>query len=105
MAPAIGDGVGPDVAPSPAIEPLHANVLQDRALKGNARRGIERIYDPPALRGVQGDRYGGIITSAGVMSLTSAPQRTSPVRRGVCILDRMLGQPLEAPRGPNVCGG
>ena len=85
------------VAPSPAIEALHANVLQDRALTGKARRGIERIYDPPALRGVQGDRYGGIITSAGVMSLTSAPQRTSPVRRGVWILDRMLGQPLEAP--------
>ena len=85
------------VAPSPAIEALHANVLQDRALTGKARRGIERIYDPPALRGVQGERYGGIITSAGVMSLTSAPQRTSPVRRGVWILDRMLGQPLEAP--------
>ena len=82
---------------SPQIKPLHANVLNDRALKGNARRGIERIYDPPTVRGVQSDRYGGLITSAGVMSLTSAPQRTSPVRRGVWILDRLLGQPLEAP--------
>ncbi|MDB4532685.1 DUF1592 domain-containing protein [bacterium] len=82
---------------SPQIKPLHANVLNDRALTGNARRGIERIYDPPTLRGVQSDRYGGVITSAGVMSLTSAPQRTSPVRRGVWILDRLLGQSLEAP--------
>ena len=81
----------------PEINSQHANVLQGRALTGNARRGIEQIYDPPVVRGVQSERFGGVITSAGVMSLTSAPQRTSPVRRGVWILDRLLGQPLEAP--------
>ena len=82
---------------SPEINSQHANVLQVRALTGNARRGIEQIYDPPVVRGVQSERFGGVITSAGVMSLTSAPQRTSPVRRGVWILDRLLGQQLEAP--------
>ena len=81
----------------PEINSQHANVLQGRTLTGNARRGIEQIYDPPVVRGVQSERFGGVITSAGVMSLTSAPQRTSPVRRGVWILDRLLGQPLEAP--------
>ena len=81
----------------PEIISQHANVLQGRALTGHARRGIEQIYDPPVVRGVQSERFGGVITSAGVMSLTSAPQRTSPVRRGVWILDRLLGQPLEAP--------
>ncbi len=81
----------------PEINSLHANVLQGRALTGSARRGIEQIYDPPVVRGVQSQRFGGVITSAGVMSLTSAPERTSPVRRGVWILDRLLGQKLEAP--------
>jgi len=81
----------------PPLKSVHADVLGDRRLTGKARRGIERIYDPPVLRGLKGERYGGIITSAAVMSLTSAPQRTSPVRRGVWMLDRMLGQPLEAP--------
>jgi hypothetical protein len=84
-------------AKPPEINSQHANVLQRRSLTGNARRGIEQIYDPPVVRGVQSERFGGVITSAGVMSLTSAPQRTSPVRRGVWILDRLLGQPLEAP--------
>lgn len=82
---------------APQIESLHENILQSRALTGQARRGIERIYDPPSIRGIQSDRYGGIITSAAVMSLTSAPQRTSPVRRGVWVLDRILGHKLEAP--------
>jgi len=81
----------------PPLKAVHADVLADRRLTGKARRGIERIYDPPVLRGLQGERYGGIITSAAVMSLTSAPQRTSPVRRGVWLLDRILGQKLEAP--------
>lgn len=84
-------------AKPPEINSQHANVLQRRSLTGNERRGIEQIYDPPVVRGVQSERFGGVITSAGVMSLTSAPQRTSPVRRGVWILDRLLGQPLEAP--------
>ncbi len=84
-------------AKPPEISSQHANVLQGRSLTGNARRGIEQIYDPPVVRGVQSERFGGVLTSAGVMSLTSAPQRTSPVRRGVWILDRLLGQPLEAP--------
>lgn len=76
---------------------VHSDVLGGRRLTGNARRGIERIYDPPTLRSVQGDRYGGVITSAAVMTLTSAPKRTSPVRRGVWLLDKMIGQKLEAP--------
>ncbi len=81
----------------PEIKSLHSGVLQYRALVGSARRGIEQIYDPPTVRGIQSDRFGGVITSGGVMSLTSAPQRTSPVRRGVWVLDRLLGQQLEAP--------
>jgi hypothetical protein len=32
------------------------------------------------------------------MRITSAPERTSPVRRGVWLLDRLLGEKLEAPK-------
>ncbi|OUT56194.1 MAG: hypothetical protein CBB71_18500 [Rhodopirellula sp. TMED11] len=74
-----------------------ADVLAHRRLTGAQRRGIESIYDPPTLQTVTGDRYGGVITSAAVMRLTSAPARTSPVRRGVWLLDKILGDKLEAP--------
>ena len=74
-----------------------ADVLGHRRLTGAQRRGIESIYDPPTLQTVSGNRYGGVITSAAVMRLTSAPARTSPVRRGVWLLDKILGEKLEAP--------
>ena len=75
-----------------------ADVLADRRLTGAQRRGIERIYDPPTLQSVVGDRYGGVVTSGAVMRITSAPERTSPVRRGVWLLDKIIGEKLEAPK-------
>ncbi len=72
--------------------------LSDRTLTGAQRRGIENIYDPPTLQTVVGHRYGGVISTAGIMRITSAPERTSPVRRGVWLLDRLLGEKLEAPK-------
>lgn len=72
--------------------------LSGRALTGKQRRGIENIYDPPTLQTVVGHRYGGVISTAGIMRITSAPERTSPVRRGVWLLDRLLGEKLEAPK-------
>jgi len=84
--------------PRPPLEATYQDVLAHRRLSGPQRRGIENIYDPPTLHSVQGDRYGGIITSAAVMRITSAPERTSPVRRGVWLLDKMMGKPLEAPK-------
>ena len=75
-----------------------ADHLSARSLTGPQRRGIENIYDPPTLQTVSGERYGGVISSAAIMRITSAPERTSPVRRGVWLLDRMLGESLEAPK-------
>lgn len=58
---------------------------------------LERFYRPPELYYVSGDRIGGVITSAGIMRLTSAPKRTSPIRRGVWLLERIIGQEMQPP--------
>ena len=43
------------------------------------------------------DREGGIITSAAIMRLTASKTRTSPIRRGVWILNTIIGKTMEAP--------
>ena len=50
-----------------------ADHLSARSLTGPQRRGIENIYDPPTLQTVSGERYGGVISSAAIMRITSAP--------------------------------
>jgi hypothetical protein len=51
-----------------------------------------------ALEEINNDaRGGGIITSVGIMRLTSAPMKTNPIRRGVWMLDKIIGKELEAP--------
>jgi hypothetical protein len=66
-------------------------------------------YDIP---GVEGDRMrkvelpphsprGGVLTQGTVLAVTSNPTRTSPVKRGVFILEAILGTP-PAPPPPNI---
>jgi hypothetical protein len=47
------------------------------------------------------DRRGGILTHASILTLTSNPTRTSPVKRGKWILENFLGTPPPPPP-PNV---
>jgi len=42
-------------------------------------------------------RRGGLLTMAGVLTLTSFPQRTSPVLRGKWVLDELLGAKIPPP--------
>jgi hypothetical protein len=49
----------------------------------------------------EGDPRGGIITQASLLMVTSNPTRTSPVKRGVFILESILGSSTPAPP-PNV---
>ncbi|MCM8538211.1 MAG: DUF1592 domain-containing protein [Lentisphaeraceae bacterium] len=57
------------------------------------------------LKGIKGDRIrrvdtkkrGGILTLASVLSVTSEPARTSPVKRGKWVLDEVLGTPPPPP--------
>jgi len=48
-------------------------------------------------------RRGGVLTMAGVLTLTSYPQRTSPVLRGKWVLEEILGAPPPPPP-PNAGG-
>jgi hypothetical protein len=56
--------------------------------------------DPLVKVSLDDPNRGGVLAMAATLTLTSAPERTSPVRRGVWILDAILGQrPPEPPPG------
>jgi len=42
-------------------------------------------------------RYGGVITSAAMLSMTSAPKRTQPIARGAWIIEVILNDPPRPP--------
>jgi len=66
--------------------------------------GIKFIYGPQMRRVYLLDRRrGGVLTMAGVLTLTSFPQRTSPVLRGKWVLAQLLGEPVPPP--PADAGG
>ena len=60
-------------------------------------RGREDAPDPLILWDIKDPNRGGYLTMAATMAITSAPQRTSPIRRGVWVLDKMLGTPVPDP--------
>jgi len=55
---------------------------------------LEQFVEGPEMRRVQlTDRNrGGILGMPGVMAMTSLPERTSPVKRGVWVLEQVLGE-------------
>jgi hypothetical protein len=67
----------------------------------------ERLAKHYGIRGVQGedfrrvelkgDRRGGVLTQASILTITSNPTRTSPVKRGKWILENILGTPPPPP--------
>jgi Protein of unknown function (DUF1592)/Protein of unknown function (DUF1588)/Protein of unknown function (DUF1587)/Protein of unknown function (DUF1585)/Protein of unknown function (DUF1595)/Planctomycete cytochrome C len=62
--------------------------------RGDQGREFERITLPDKLRG-------GLLTQASVLTVTSNPTRTSPVKRGRWIMEQILGSPPPPPP-PNV---
>jgi hypothetical protein len=65
------------------------------------------------IEGVRGDQTrrvelpagsprGGVLTQGTFLGVTSNPSRTSPVKRGLFILDNILGSPAPPPPPPNV---
>ncbi len=46
---------------------------------------------------VSDPRYGGVITNAAVMSMTSGPQRTHPIARGAWVIEVILNDPPPPP--------
>ena len=62
--------------------------------RGGPNRDFERVTLPDGLRG-------GLLTQASILTVTSNPTRTSPVKRGRWILEQILGAPPPPPP-PNV---
>lgn len=74
-------------------------------------RRLAEIYNIPVPGGGKGDEFkrvslagtqrGGLLTQASILTVTSNPTRTSPVKRGKWILEQLLGDPPPPPP-PNV---
>jgi hypothetical protein len=62
-------------------------------VKGDEMRRVELPADSPR---------GGVLTQATFLAVTSNPNRTSPVKRGLFILDNILGSPPVPSPPPNV---
>jgi hypothetical protein len=65
---------------------------------------LAKHYGIPGIKGGQfqrvqldGGRRGGVITQASMLTVTSNPTRTSPVKRGKWILENILGTPPPPP--------
>jgi hypothetical protein len=63
-----------------------------------AHYGIRGVKGPKFRRvSLAGTPRGGVVTQASVLTVTSNPTRTSPVKRGKWILDNILGEPPPDP--------
>ncbi len=65
---------------------------------------LAKIYGIPGVTGegfrkiaLTGEQRGGILTQASVLTVTSNPTRTSPVKRGKWVLENLLGTPPPPP--------
>jgi len=65
-----------------------ANWYGVEGVKGNEMRKVDLPADGPR---------GGILTQASFLLVTSNPTRTSPVKRGLFVLENLLGSPAPAP--------
>jgi mono/diheme cytochrome c family protein len=65
--------------------------------------GMEKTVTGPAMRKVKltDANRGGILGMPGILATTSFPNRTSPVKRGVWVLEQLLGEHVPPPP-PNV---
>ncbi len=59
--------------------------------------GIEGVSGPEFRRVKLPPNRGGVLTQASILTLTSNPTRTSPVKRGKWVLDQILGTPPPPP--------
>jgi hypothetical protein len=68
-----------------------AKLYGNTQVKGNEFRLVK----------LQGRNRGGVLTQASVLTVTSNPTRTSPVKRGKWVMENLLGAPIP-PAPPNV---
>ena len=72
---------------------LNEDLAKHYGIAGVAGPQMRRV----ALIGDLGKRRGGVLTQGAVLTLSSYPQRTSPVLRGKWILSELLGTPPPPP--------
>ena len=70
--------------------------VNERLARHYGIRGRQGRRVPPGARST-GDQRGGVLTQASVLTVTSNPTRTSPVKRGKWVLEKMLGTPPPPP--------
>ncbi len=60
--------------------------------------GLEKTVQGPAMRPVRlaDPNRGGVLGMPGILAATSFPNRTSPVKRGVWVLEQVLGEQVPA---------
>ena len=89
------------------LEFFHALVRENRSLGDcldcdytYANAELAKFYGLPELKGTGFQRVkvadgnrGGVVTMAGVLTLTSYPRRSSPVLRGRWVMEEILGSP------------
>lgn len=120
----LAEGAGPDPSRYPELTPplrtamlaepaafFNALIARDRSLLDLVQadyawvnEDLARIYGIPGVRGAELREVAqrdasrrGVLGMAAVLAATSHPGRTSPVLRGVWILDRLLAQPPPPP--------
>lgn len=74
---------------------LNETLAQHYGVQGVAGPEFRRVSLAP--QDAQGMTRGGVLTQASVLTLTSNPNRTSPVKRGQFILQQLLGTPPPPP--------
>ncbi|AOS43037.1 hypothetical protein Verru16b_00075 [Lacunisphaera limnophila] len=74
---------------------LNEELAQHYGIAGVTGREMRKVQLPPD------SPRGGVLTQGTVLAVTSNPTRTSPVKRGVFILEKILGTPA-APPPPNI---
>lgn len=74
---------------------LNEDLARHYGIEGVSGRTMRKVMLPPD------SPRGGILTQGTVLAVTSNPTRTSPVKRGVFILEAILGTP-PAPPPPNI---
>lgn len=74
---------------------LNADLAAHYGIPGVEGEAMRLVDLPP------GSHRGGLLTHASFLAVTSTPSRTSPVKRGLFILDNLLGMP-PPPAPPNI---
>lgn len=79
-----------------------ADTMGNQVGKKPVKPGGKPIKGPAFVRvSLDGTNRGGLLTQASVLTVTSNPTRTSPVKRGRWVLEQLLGTPPPPPP-PNV---